>query len=59
MNTALPIRITGVMIRQASEVQMAFCTDLKAAVKNSVAWILGCSLEKVKILMPRFLSREQ
>ena len=46
MNTALPVRITGVMIQQASEVQMAFCTDLKSAVKKSVAWILGCSLEE-------------
>jgi len=34
------------MIRQASAAHTAFCIELKAAVKSSVAWILGKPLDE-------------
>ena len=33
------------MIRQASAAHTAFCLELKAAIKSSVAWILGKPLD--------------
>ena len=46
LNSAIPIRVTAILIRSTSEAQMLFSQSLREAIRQSVSWVLCCPLQE-------------
>ena len=48
LNSAIPIRVTAILIRNTSEAQLLFSQSLREAIRHSVSWALGAKLHDLQ-----------